>query len=162
KAVEIDDRLAEAHNASAISNAAGHWTDAEKELRHSLELDPTNVDTYDWLSNALIVLKRHDDALAVIRKGIALDPNSTALNADLSMAYYFHRDYDQAIESAQRVLDAHPGQWLLLMSLGSSYAQKHEMDRALQVFQQMRQATGDPVSAGYLGWAYAKAGKPDE
>ena len=85
KALELDDRLAEAHVAQ------GHlqffydwdWKGGENSIRRALELDPNNLDAHYNYSVLLMALGRFPEAIAEIQTAEQLDPLSHQVQVQL-------------------------------------------------------------------------------
>ena len=87
KAVELDDKLAEAHRALAYAERYGDWNfmDSEREFRRAIELDPKDAQARRWYGNAFAVSGRFEDSLNQLEKAQELDPSSHATLADKAL-----------------------------------------------------------------------------
>jgi tetratricopeptide (TPR) repeat protein len=83
KALQLDDTLAEAHNALAAVKADydWDWPGAEREFRRAIELNPGYATAHQWYAEMLSELGRHEEALAEIKRAQQLDPFSLIINA---------------------------------------------------------------------------------
>ncbi|MGH9881002.1 MAG: protein kinase domain-containing protein, partial [Pyrinomonadaceae bacterium] len=67
KALELDDSLAEAHYALAnLKTYAWEWTDADREYKRAIELNPNLALAHRWYASYLRLLGRHEEAIAEI------------------------------------------------------------------------------------------------
>jgi len=84
KAVELDERSSEAHASLAFALFWGSWqvSDADREFRRAIELDPNNAVAHHWFASYLTSLDRPHEALAEMERAQALDPSSKAILAD--------------------------------------------------------------------------------
>src|SRR5436190_796719 len=99
KALEIDDKLAEAHIALANVRVWHKWAKAaEPEFKRGLELNPNYSTGHQWYSIYLSVVGRHDEAILEMEKAKELDPFSIIINTELGCPYLYSRRYDRAIE----------------------------------------------------------------
>jgi len=100
KAIEIDDRLAEAHSTLAMVNFEflKDWAASEREFKHAIELNPNYPIAHHWYGGYLSAMERHNEALAQAKEGLELDPLSLIINTWVGLRYYFARQYDKAIE----------------------------------------------------------------
>jgi TolB-like protein len=107
RALEIDERLAEAHNSLGYVRGAydWDWKGAEQEGRRALELNPDYTTGHQYYGLFLQAMGRFDDAFAELRRAQELDPTSPATAAYLGRAYYYSRHYDQAIAQFHTALD---------------------------------------------------------
>ena len=86
RALAIDDTLGEAHA------TLGHikfqydrdWTDAEKEFKRAIELNPNYASAHHWYALCLAWMGRQDEALDEIRRARELDPLSLTFNASVA------------------------------------------------------------------------------
>jgi TolB-like protein len=88
KALELDEGLADAHNALAfiIYKWEWRWADSEREFQRALEIDPNHVLARQWFGEFLSIQARHDGALAQFAKARQLDPYSTPIRVDQAAA----------------------------------------------------------------------------
>jgi len=86
KAIELDDRSAEAHNALAFVTYKSEWkwADAEREFKRAIELDPNLLLAHHWYAEMLGLIGRNDDAAAEFRRARELDPLSVAVRVDFA------------------------------------------------------------------------------
>jgi TolB-like protein/DNA-binding winged helix-turn-helix (wHTH) protein/Tfp pilus assembly protein PilF len=99
RALELDDRLADAHTAIAFEKAHYEfdWKTAEREYRRAIELEPNNPDTHFFYSNSyLSPFGRHDQAIAEMQRALELDPLSTPIQSFLGRTYVWARSYADA------------------------------------------------------------------
>jgi len=88
KAIEIDDSLAEAHNAIAAVLKGHDWKfpEAEAEWRKAIEINPNYASAHQWYGEFLSSMGRDREALAEMRRAQELDPLSLIINGMLAMA----------------------------------------------------------------------------
>ncbi|HEX9007211.1 MAG TPA: protein kinase [Bacteroidota bacterium] len=111
KALEVDDRLAEAHASLGIITMLGdrNWKKAEQEYRTALSLDPNYATAHHWYAEWLSLQDRLTEALDEITLAASLDPVSPAIIKDKGLILYYGRDYDGAITFAQKALEMDAG-----------------------------------------------------
>src|SRR5437879_4432682 len=82
KAMEIDDRLAEAHVSLGYvrTQFEWDWPGAERELRRSIELNPAFAIAHDRYGTTLGRMGRLEEAVAEKRRAVELDPLSLMIN----------------------------------------------------------------------------------
>lgn len=61
--------------------------EAEKELRHILERDPSNFDALDGLGIVLIRMEKHQEALQYLDKAVKLNEQDVMVHVHLSVLY---------------------------------------------------------------------------
>jgi DNA-binding winged helix-turn-helix (wHTH) protein/TolB-like protein/tetratricopeptide (TPR) repeat protein len=86
RAVELDDRSADAHNALAFVTYKSEWkwAEAEREFKRAIELNPNFVLAHHWYGEMLGLIGRSDDARAEFRRAQELDPLSVAVRVDFA------------------------------------------------------------------------------
>lgn len=162
KALEIDDTLAEAHNALAVIREFYDWDfeEAEKEHLRALDLDPNSVLIHRRYAGFLSRMERHEEAVDQMRLAKGLDPLSSNINMDLGGIFYYARHYDRAIEQCRETLEIDPsfGGPYILISL--ALLKKGKYEEAIAEAQKARGLLGDnPDGIAHIGYAYAVAGK---
>src|SRR5271167_21861 len=110
RALQLDERLPEAHAALAViaQNYDWDWATAEKEYRRALELNPNYATAHHWHAECLALQGRFDQAFPEIENARQLDPLSLIVGTDYGAILYFSRQYDRAIEQFRAVLDMEP------------------------------------------------------
>ena len=165
KALEIDDQLAEAHNALAGVLFDYDWNFAEsnKEYQKALELNPNYATAHHWYgSGPPLVLGRFDEAIAEMKRAVELDPLSLIINADLGDTYIKARQYDAAIEQLRKTLDMDQNFYVAHKALGIAYEMKGAFADAIAEYQKAHALNDDPYVLALLGHALAVSGKHDE
>ena len=164
KALQIDETLAEAHTSLAQSNFyALDWLAAEKELRRSIELNPSYATAHHWYALYLAATGRFAEALAEANCACALDPLSVIINRDLGVVYYYARQPDRAIEQFQNTMELDPNFALLHQGLGRAYLEKGMREEAISEIQRaVRLSRRSTAMVATLAHAHAVTGKPQE
>lgn len=165
KALELDDRLAEAHASLGIASLYDHlnWRQAEKELKLAIKLNPNYATAHQWYASTLAVIGRPEDLVREARRAQELDPLSPIVNAFLGRAYYLSRQYDDAIQQCQKALKLDPDFPVAHLFLGMVFTQKGRHEEAISEVQRAVHLSHEaPAMVAVLGYAYAKAGKKDD
>jgi TolB-like protein/DNA-binding winged helix-turn-helix (wHTH) protein/Tfp pilus assembly protein PilF len=109
RALELDEKSAEAHTALAliIENYDYDLQAAEKEYRRAIELDPNYATAHQWYAELLTWQGNFDEALRESERARELDPLSLIIATDRGATLYFSRNYSAAIDqlSAVQALD---------------------------------------------------------
>lgn len=110
KALEIDERLPEAHTSLAViaQNYDWDWATAEREYRRAIQLDPNYATAHHWYAEFLALQGRFDEAFTEIERARQLDPLSLPIAADRGAIFYYARQYDRSIEQFRAVLERDP------------------------------------------------------
>jgi tetratricopeptide (TPR) repeat protein len=162
KALEIDSRLAEAHNSLAqVLFREWDWEGAEREHKLAIELNPNYATAHHWYSLMLTYAGRFDQAEGEMRLALELDPLSLVINRNLGMSLYYARRYDLALEQLQKTLEMEPTFSLAHAGLGEVYVQKAMYEEALKEFEREKRVRKglNPLVETWKGVTYAKMGK---
>ncbi len=107
RALEIDDRLADAHAtlASLYESYDLEWDKAEREFRRAIELDPNYATGHQWYGEFLAAIGKYEAGYAEIRKSIELDPLVPIHYVSTYTALIPLRRYDEAIQQMHKALE---------------------------------------------------------
>jgi eukaryotic-like serine/threonine-protein kinase len=165
KALELDDRLAEAHASLGIVSLYDHlnWRESEMELKRAIELNPNYASAYQWYASTLAVIGRPVDVVRNAKHAQELDPLSPIINSYLGRAYYLSRDYDAAVRQCQMTLEMDPDFAVAHLFLGEAFTQKGRHKEAIA---EVRSAVGlskqSPAMVAVLAYTYAAASERDD
>ena len=166
KALEIDDRLAQADVAQAFATYLydHDWETAERGFKRALAQAPNYGPGHQWYAVCLTSRGRFEDAKAEIQRAQEVDPLSLTINAVVAWIYYLARDYDAAIAAAKRAIEMDPNFPLSHLFLGYAYASQERYEEAIAEYRQNLALYGkyrgrDP---GFLGLALARSGRTAE
>ena len=161
KGLQIDPKLAEAHNALGkilnfddLDLAAAEW-----EFQRAIELQPNNSTAHQWYGNGpLDSLGRFEEAIAETKRAVELDPLSPIINTDRSYPLYYARRYDEAMAQAKKTIELDPGFFYSRQILGMILQAKGDLAGAIAEFEKARQLSGDPLHLALLAAAKTKMG----
>ena len=159
KALELDDKLAEAHTSLAYVKFLydWDWKGAERGFKRALKLNPKYATAHQWYSVYLWAMGRFDESVSHARRAQELDPLSLANNLTLGVAHYFAGDFEQSAEQLRKTLEIEPRFYPARLSLSFAYAELGQFDQAIAEAERAR-ATGDlPLVLAAVGSAYAVA-----
>ena len=165
KALEIDEKLAEAH---IVLGWVGFlydwdWTAAESELKRAIELSPNNSDALRAYAHLLSNSGRHEEAIAEAKRARELDPLSLITNAlDSQFLFYAGRD-EEAIARLRETLELEPNFWAAHNILARIYIRQKRFEEAIAALNRAKELSGgsaEPVTQ--LGYALAKSGKREQ
>ena len=165
KALELDDRLAEAHEAlgAVLFWYEYDWPGAEKELRRAIELNENLAVTHTLYGWYLICLGQAEKGIAEGVKAAALDPLAAEPLHVLSQSLYFARRYPEAVAVARKALDLDPQYFLAHLQLALIYMQQGKSRDAIAAARRARE--DEPLAdwpTAVLGMAYAADGQRAE
>jgi tetratricopeptide (TPR) repeat protein len=160
RALQIDERLAEAHASLALVTESydWDWQTAENEYQRAIELDPNYATGYHWYAEFLALQGRFDRALTEMQHARLLDPLSLIMAIDNAAILYYARQYDGAIEQYRTVLAMEPGFGHAHIAI-AAYAQKGQFANALAEIERWRRSTGGQWSWGYEAYVCGRAGQ---
>ncbi len=169
KALEIDDKLAEAHTALGWVKWGYEWdwTGAEREFKRGIELKPSSAIAHFRYAEYLVTMGRFDEGLAESRRVQEIDPLSPRMVGGLADHYLFAHRYDEAIEQYKKAIELDPTVTWVHSDLGLAYARKGMYTEAIAENEKMG-ASAYAVSAGNqevaagLAWVYAKSGRRND
>ncbi|MDQ2979892.1 MAG: protein kinase [Acidobacteriota bacterium] len=164
RAVELDEKLAEAHASLAYIRAyyEWDWTAAQREFRRALELQPSYADAHFSYSRFLAASGRLEEALAEIGRARELDPMSAPLKANTALLSYFGGQYDKALEGLLEIRKLDPELPLVHWGIGLVYEQKGMYQEAIASLRKATTLSKSLNLKSSLGHAYAVAGKRGE
>lgn len=106
EALKLEDSLSEAHVAMiSISSFDHHWSDAEREARRAIELDPSSPIAHRYYGYLLSSLGRFDEAILEVKVAADLDPLSANKQNSLGATYYRAGRYEEALRYFLQVPD---------------------------------------------------------
>src|SRR5271156_3068883 len=165
KSLEIDARVAEAHNSLATTSLFydWNWTEAEEEYKRAIRLNPQYATAHQWYTIFLAVMERPDEALVSIRRAHELDLLSLPINTHLGWAFYFFRRFDDAIKQLRATLELDPDYILAHFVLGQAYTQRGLLSEAIAELQIAAGLSARlPPILSALGYAQALAGEEEQ
>ncbi|HEY8151980.1 MAG TPA: tetratricopeptide repeat protein, partial [Vicinamibacteria bacterium] len=163
KALALDDTLAEAHVslAGVLYRYHWEWEAAEREFRLGLELEPSDAEGHRAYAIYLLVVRRHDEALAEARRARELSPLSLVINVELATALVRAGRHDEAIERLQKTLEIGPKFGRAYLTLAEAYLAQGDRPRAVAAFEKAASHSGAPPDH-WLGYAYGLTGRRRE
>ena len=166
KALALDNSLAEAHTSLAhvLVNYDWNWSEAEKEFKRSIELNPDYATAHQWYAiHYLTATSQLEEALREMKKALELEPTSLVMNSFLGATLYYMGRYDEAIDQCRKTLEMDPNFAVAHWHLGLAYEQKQMFDAAIEEFQKsVSLSGGSPLMIAALGHAYAGSQKKPE
>ena len=164
RALEMDEHLPESHASIGYTMFAfeWNWPAAEKELRRSIELNPSYANAHRWLANCLTQQGRLDDALEEIQQANRVDPLALVNNSVLVYTLYMARHYQEAIRHARKNLELDDYFAAFHWVLGLALEQTGEFREAIAEFQRATALDASPYFLAALGHAYGVIGQGDQ
>ena len=162
QALELDDRLAEAHLPLARKLAFDDrdWAGSEQEFRRIFELNPRLPEGHRSYGAVLLRMGRFDEAEREIKQAVSLDPLNQFVNSSLATVYYFQHRPDQVIEQCRKMLEMDAGFYRSYLLLGQAYEQKKMYPQAIEALQ--KATTLNRGMRFPLAYVYAASGQRRE
>jgi TolB-like protein/Tfp pilus assembly protein PilF/class 3 adenylate cyclase len=146
KALQLDDKLAEAHTALAFLLCMDDLDMAGSisEFQRAIALNPNYATAHHWYGfGPLLALGRFEDAIAEGKRAIELDPLSPIINAALGQTLSIARRYDEAIAQLRKTLEIDPTFYYAHYSLGIALQLKGDMPGAITEYAKAQQLSDD-------------------
>jgi TolB-like protein/Flp pilus assembly protein TadD len=161
RALEADPGLAEAHASLGFSLLFfdRDWDGAERSLREAIALETSYPSAHQWLAWVLFVRGRFGEALESMRRAHDLDPLSPVIGCHLAYSLALVGRRAEAIDHLRSTLLLDPAFPLAHWFLGSLRLSDDRAEDAIQSFRSAVEASDGRVGLGYLGRAYAQAGR---
>jgi TolB-like protein/Tfp pilus assembly protein PilF/class 3 adenylate cyclase len=164
KALQLDDKLAEAHTALGLLLCIGDLDmhGSISEFQRAIALNPNYATAHHWYGNGpLLALGRFEEAIAEGKRAIELDPLSPIINADLGQNLYIARRYDEAIAQLRKALEIDPTFYYAHYNLGIALQLKGDMPAAIAEYTQAQQLSDDQFIPVLLASAKAQSSDKD-
>jgi TolB-like protein/Tfp pilus assembly protein PilF len=165
KALELDDRLAEAYAAQAYVEGMfdWDWTTAERTIRHAVELDPNSLDAHYVYALLLMALGRLPEATTQIEHAEQLDQLSAQVHSTSGRIFYRARKFDEAILRLNRAIELEPRNAVAYGRLGDVFDKMGKYVDALAAYQETQALQGNPGSdSADIARVYARMGRRSE
>ena len=164
KALELDNRLAQAHTSlAAIRMYHLEGGDVEGEFQQAIALDPGYAQGIHWYALYLSAVGKKEEAIREIKLAREIDPKSLIINANVGWVYYLAADFDRAEEAEKTTLQMDPSFVGAHSYLGQVYVEKGRYEEAIREFQTAVSLTpGDVAGQADLGHGYARSGKKEQ
>lgn len=162
KALEIDNRLAEAHTtlASIKRNYDWDWTGSEEEYKIALQLNPGYGFAHQAYAFLLSDLGRHEEAIKEIKTARDLDPLFPRVAANVGNLLYKARKYDQALEELRKAIELFPEHGTNYTYTAYAYIGLGRYEEARASIQREEITGKDPIILS--AYIYAKWGRRKE
>jgi TolB-like protein/DNA-binding winged helix-turn-helix (wHTH) protein/Tfp pilus assembly protein PilF len=162
KALELDNKLGEAHVSLAFVLDAydWDWDSAGREFRRGIELNPGYATGHHWYAWHLTTLARNSEAVAEMKKAESLDPLSLIISDDLAEELLIAHRYDEAMQQSRKTIDMDSSFAVGHYELGQIFVQKHAYDQAIAELSRAVELSGSSTTCvSNLAFAYAVSGR---
>lgn len=164
RALEIDDKLAEAHTSLAGVKEYYEWdfAGAARKYRRAVKLNPSYSVAHHWYSHHLMAMGHFEEAIGEINLAHKLDPLSLSINVSVGLAFYWGHQFERAAAQFNKTLELDSSFALAHLLLGQTYGQQGKHDAAIEELQKARALDETPQVNAILSHAYALSGRRDE
>jgi eukaryotic-like serine/threonine-protein kinase len=165
RALSLDAQLAEPHaTLGSVNESLWQWTEAEKEFKTAIELNPNYPTTYHWYSIFLKNFGRNDEAAAMIKRAKDLDPLSSVISVNVSRLYLeLQHNYDASVQNTLKIIELDPNFAPAYEYLGLAYLKLGRGAEAIAALEKAAELTNRAgIVLGDLGNVYAALGKRPE
>jgi TolB-like protein/Flp pilus assembly protein TadD len=132
RALDIDSLVGTAHAVRGGSlSEAGNFTEAEKEFKRAIELEPNNGLAHHWYAMLLATLHRGPEAIAENTRAEEIDPQAAPIrNAGGSIRNYFGAPHRPTGRERPPVLELDPTNAWSRSGIAVTKARQHRCDEA--------------------------------
>ena len=165
KALEIDPDLFAAHRELGWVEWRYEWnfTEAEKEFRRAIELNPSDATSRDVYGLFLKSMGRFEEALAQSAQAVELSPMESYSRTNRGSLLGLMNRFDQANEQYQKAMDIDPQQPYVYERMGPVLLLQGRNADAVASLEKAREySRGQQDKLAWLGYAYATAGRKDD
>jgi len=167
KALQLDEKLAEAHTALALTYVVfdWDWVSAEKSFVRAIELNPNYATAHHWYGISITYwsgLTRVDEAIAELKRALALDPLSLIIKAELGTVYYQAGYNDLAIDQLRNAIEMDEHFYVAHYYLGTAYIFNGEISKGTEELRHAMRLDDDPKTVAAMGYVYGISGKIEE
>lgn len=165
QALEIDDRLAEAHTSLGDVAMYYDWraADAERHYLRAIDLRPDYATAHHFYAWYLVAKGEFSAAAAEMRRAQEIDPLSPMINTTLGLPAYFSGDFDQAIRQISKALELDPNFPQAQIYLGRAYLHSGQRAPGLEAIERaVEPGENRPLILSAFAHALAVNGKTAE
>lgn len=164
RAVQLDDRLAQAHTSlAAIRFYHMEGGDIEGEFLRAIALDPGYAQGIHWYALYLASVGKSEDAIREIKLAREIDPKSLIINANVGWCYYLAGDYVHAEEAEKNTIQMDPSFVTAHGYLGQVYVAKKQYREAIEEFRTaVSLSPGSVARQADLAHGYAISGQKED
>lgn len=119
------------YSRGAALERAGQWPQAERDLKHALELQPDQPLVLNYLGYSWIDRGEHlEDGLKMVQRAVELRPDDGYIVDSLGWAYYRLGDFPHAVRFLEKALELLPEDATINDHLGDAYWQEGRLVEA--------------------------------
>ena len=161
RAIDLDDRLTEAHTTLGYVDLHFSWNyaAAERDFQRAIALNPGYSVAHHWYSHLLTATGRRAESLAESRRALDLDPLDLITNAHMAWHHYYSGEIAEMETAVQGLRELYPEAHWSEFFLGWLRERQHRLAEAADSFERaVTAAKGAPVMKTVAVRAAALAG----
>jgi TolB-like protein/Tfp pilus assembly protein PilF len=160
KALQLDDKLAEAHTAlAALLYNDFDMAGSIAEFQRAIALNPNYATAHQWYGDGpLAAVGRFDESIAECQRAVELDPLSPVINVNLGGHLMLARRYDEAIAQLRKTVEIDPTFYNAHHNLGVALQLKGDVPAAIAEYEKAQQLSDDLAPRRQLAVAKAQLG----
>ncbi len=160
RAVELNDKLAPVRlTVGQIHYRTGHYPDAIREFRRTLEIDPASVNAYFWLGRVYDDQGKLQEAENSYKTAVNLRPSYWQAYSGLGYFYYRHGQFEKAVPQFLTMISLAPDNSSGYDNLGGVYLQMGRYDEAITILKKAIELKGTATTFSNLGSVYMFQGR---
>jgi TolB-like protein/tetratricopeptide (TPR) repeat protein len=161
RATVLDSGLSIAHWVLGWVSWLHDWdlTKSETEICRAIQLNPSDGGARLMHALFLAVVRGDRNAVEEAKLALELDPLSLDINTGAAWIHLFLKDYTRSLEQARGALDLFPESLHAYYIIGCVELGLSRFPDAVEAFEKACALSADAISMGYLGHAYARAGR---
>lgn len=145
--------------AGLIAERQNRPEDAEHELQHALQLEPSGTDALAALARLQLGRGRGAQAVALVRSASERMPGNAGTHELLGELYMAQRSYPEATSALSEAVRLAPAWWLPYRNLALTKLGGRDVAGALAAYEAGVKATGEPALVVDLAEAYVQQGR---
>jgi tetratricopeptide (TPR) repeat protein len=164
KALEIDNKLAEAYAALAFSSKFfdRNWKAAENLYKKAIELNPNYAYVHIWYATVLLIQNKFDKTIKESKRAMELDPLSITIQVLASELLRMAGRKEEASKIIHRVIEMAPDFGLAYYVAGKLYIEKKQYPEAISFLEKGFELGASMWTATCLLYVHGKLGQKEQ
>ncbi len=159
RALEIDDRLAEAHASLGYQYMMDYnWAESERELKRAIELNPNYPQAHQWNGMRLMMNGKHDEARVSLTRALELDPTSPGINLYYGVLLEVTGRINECIQHTKKLIEMEPTYSWAYIQLARAYRLNGDHQASVETHARSHELTGREERAKAIRESFAKGG----
>jgi TolB-like protein/pimeloyl-ACP methyl ester carboxylesterase/Tfp pilus assembly protein PilF len=164
KALQLDDKLAEAYLSQALATFIydWEWEKAEQEFKQSIALSPNNAEALSYYALFLGFEERFEEAINCAKRSLEIDPLSPLINMNVGWVYFSAGLLAEVTNQVKRMIEIEPGFYGAYWLKGALHLSEGEYEKAIEELTRAVTLGGRQMVLADLGSAHGLAQGKDE